>query len=273
MPSGLTIFESVFTSSSGGRGVIAGPHPSFSRFKESSNFTPVYHTIRPFKTPLLGFTADRSTSLKCFTQSKHDQSSQPIGIKDQREHPINSHVTIQSQTQTIKSTESLITNQSNYTDIAIKSEQIPHKIVLNEPSIQNDIKASIMPQISNFDESAQYSNDQIVKSSSSSLSTSKKITSNLNHVVSNISKAIKLTNSTISASQSGHQSSIVSQSTYQRFIYPKRTSQLSSLMQSTLEIFKFICFLTSAVRNQTSNEISKRDSRDLILIHPFDDPD
>uniref|UniRef100_A0A7M5XLB4 Uncharacterized protein n=1 Tax=Clytia hemisphaerica TaxID=252671 RepID=A0A7M5XLB4_9CNID len=77
MPSGLAILESLFTSSSGGRGVIAGPHPSFSCFNVSSNFTSVYHnTIHPIKTPLLGFNADHPTSLKYLTQNKEDQSNQ-----------------------------------------------------------------------------------------------------------------------------------------------------------------------------------------------------
>uniref|UniRef100_A0A7M5V7T8 Uncharacterized protein n=1 Tax=Clytia hemisphaerica TaxID=252671 RepID=A0A7M5V7T8_9CNID len=97
MPSGLTILESLFTSSSGGRGVIAGPHPSFSCFNVSSNFTSVYHnTIHPIKTPLLGFNADHPTSLKYFTQSKEDQSNQSININDQKEHPIDSPIEISS---------------------------------------------------------------------------------------------------------------------------------------------------------------------------------
>uniref|UniRef100_A0A7M5VAL3 Uncharacterized protein n=1 Tax=Clytia hemisphaerica TaxID=252671 RepID=A0A7M5VAL3_9CNID len=106
---------------------------------------------------------------------------------------------------------------------------------------------------------------------------------------SSISKAFKLTNSTVSLSQSAIWILIINRlSTNLSVLYPFQMdfsglhdSHLSSLVKSTLEKFQLICcyFLTSSVIDQTYiNEIVKRSRlvvirSSLVVINSFYDPD
>ena len=162
--SGLSIFESSFTSASGGRGVIAGPHPSFSPFHTSCNFSLSYQLLRKDSSdvPLLGFNAHLSTSMRVFeevegagseityrcpncrncNQCRNDESNEAISIKEEIEQSlINSSVTIDSETQTTTATLPFIADPStrlaNNKDIAMKvfNQQLRK---LNKPCNQND---------------------------------------------------------------------------------------------------------------------------------------
>ncbi|XP_066932960.1 uncharacterized protein [Clytia hemisphaerica] len=164
MPSGLSIFESSFTSTSGGSGVIGGPHPSFSPFHASCNFTSTYQLLRtpPSDVPLLGFNTHLSTSMRVFeevegagseityrcpncrncNQCKYDESTEAISIKEEIEQSlINSSVTIDPETRTTSAILPFITDPStrlaNNKDIAMKvfGQQLRK---LNKPSNHSD---------------------------------------------------------------------------------------------------------------------------------------